>query len=304
MELEGVVDEMVSIGVVGATSLVGGCILRLYAHQSRSVTAFSRRPALAPRVHQANWYGLGLDAQMDGTAPSTPISHWIYVAPIWTLPEYFPSLLAMGARRVVAISSTSRFTKAVGRDVAEPLENQIAQKIADAEEFFIRWAEERGIEWVILRPTLVYGFGCDKNISEIARFIYGFRCFPLLGDAQGLRQPIHAEDVAIAAIAALDSHEVQAQAFNISGGETLTYSEMVSRIFVASEITQRFIHVPLILFRFGLAFLALFPRYRRWNPSMAARMNQDLIVDSEEACRQLGLSPRKFVLTDVDLPKK
>jgi len=58
-----------------------------------------------------------------------------------------------------------------------------------------------------------------------------------------------------------------------------------------------------MFFRFGVAFLALFPRYRRWNSSMAARMNEDLIFDSEDACRQLGLSPRKFVLTDLDLPK-
>jgi hypothetical protein len=303
MELGGAVDEMVSVGVVGATSLVGGCILRLYAHQNRSVNAFSRHPARTAGPNRVNWYGLGQDAHIHVTAPSIPIPHWIYVAPIWTLQEHLPFFLAMGARRIVAISSTSRFTKATGRSFAEPLENQIAEKIADAEKFFIRWTEERGIEWIILRPTLVYGFGRDKNISEIARFIYRFRCFPLFGDAQGLRQPIHADDVAISAIAALNSRDVQAQAFNISGGEVLTYTEMVSRIFLACQKSQRFIHIPWIVFKFGLSFLALFPRYRRWNPSMAARMNADLIFDSEDACRQLGLSPRKFILTNLDLPK-
>ncbi len=62
---------------------------------------------------------------------------------------------------------------------------------------------KQGVEWVILRPTLIYGHGRDKNITEIARFIRRFGFFPLLGKANGLRQPIHVEDVAEACFAAL-----------------------------------------------------------------------------------------------------
>lgn len=302
MELKGVVDELVPVGVVGATSLVGGCVLRLLAEQNRSVCAFSRRPRLLDCSNRINWYVLGAGNQLDRTVPAAPITHWVYVAPIWTLPAHLPFLLALGARRIVVISSTSRFTKAVGHGFADPDENQIAQKIADCEESFQNWAQEYGIDWVILRPTLVYGLGIDKNISEIARFIYRFRWFPLLGNALGLRQPIHAEDVALAAIAALTNEDIKAHAFNISGGETLSYTEMVSRVFLACETTRKFVRIPWILFRLAIAILRLIPRYRRWNSSMAARMNEDLVFDGEDGRRQLGLSPRKFVLTDLDLP--
>lgn len=301
MESKDVADEIGPIGVVGATSLIGGCLLRLIAEQNQSVCAFSRRPHARDALEQTNWYVLA--GNRNGNTPPVPITHWIYVAPIWTLQEHMPTLFAMGARRIVAISSTSRFTKALGSSFADPSENAMAERIAKAEESLQRWARDCGTEWIILRPTLVYGFGIDKNISEIARFICRFRCFPILGQAQGLRQPIHADDVALAAMAALTKKGMTASALNIAGGETLTYTEMVSRIFIACKIGRKFIRVPRVLFLFAIAFLRRFPRYQKWNASMATRMNEDLAFECEDVWLQLGLSPRKFVLTDRDLPK-
>jgi len=63
-------------------------------------------------------------------AGETSISFWICVAPIWVLPDYFALLDAQGARRVVVVSSTSRFTK---DDSSDPEEQAIALRLADAE---------------------------------------------------------------------------------------------------------------------------------------------------------------------------
>ncbi|MFM8898671.1 MAG: NAD-dependent epimerase/dehydratase family protein [Burkholderiales bacterium] len=154
------------------------------------------------------------------------------------LPDYFPLIEASGARRVVALSSTSRFTKVGSGDTAE---NAIAAKLIDAEARVQAWAKRRGIEWVVLRPTLIYGQGRDKNISEMARFIRRFGFFPLLGSAQGLRQPIHAEDVAAACVAALQAPGAANRAYNLSGGESLAYREMVARVFAALGRSARLV---------------------------------------------------------------
>jgi hypothetical protein len=45
------------------------------------------------------------------------------------------------------------------------------------EENLKAWAESKGVEWVILLPTLIYGHGRDKNISEIIQFIRRFSDF-------------------------------------------------------------------------------------------------------------------------------
>jgi len=92
-----------------------------------------------------------------------------------------------------------------------------------AEQRFIVWAEDHDVEWLILRPTLIYGTGFDRNVSESARFISRFGFFPVLEPASGLRQPVHVEDVAIACKRALETKDIVTGAYHVAGGEILTY---------------------------------------------------------------------------------
>jgi nucleoside-diphosphate-sugar epimerase len=158
------------------------------------------------------------------------------------------------------------------------------------------------VEWVILRPTLIYGGGEDKNIAEIARFIQRFGFFPLLGRANGLRQPVHVQNVAGACLAALQARGVVNFAYNISGGEALSYRDMVGRIFVAMGRPCRLVSVPLWVFCVAVKLLRFLPRYRHWSVAMAERMNRDLVFDHSDAKKDLGFSPRLFQLVREDLP--
>lgn len=312
-------DAQSRIGVLGATSLVGACLLPLLTKSGWRVIAFSRRP-VEPATEEVVWRQItsgfptslthplpirrdlpvvGAKSHVAPAVTEGNISYWISVAPIWILPDYFDLFSAHGARRVVALSSTSRFTKVGSSD---PEEQVIATRIADAELRMQKWAETHGVEWVILRPTLIYGLGGDKNIAEIARFIRHFGFFPLFGNASGLRQPIHAADVADACLAATQVPCAANRAYNISGGETLAYQDMVARIFTAVGRRPRLLMVPLWAFSLAVSVFRHWPRYRHWSVAMAARMNQDLVFDHAESARDLGFAPRTFVLAIEDLP--
>lgn len=285
------------IGLIGATSLVGECLLPLLTNAGWQVTAFSRLPVGRSEVGVA-WRQLE-------SCPSLPegeeaIPYWICAAPIWVLPDYFDFLKTLGARRVVALSSTSRFVK---EDSTDREEQAIARRLAGGEDRLQGWAKENGIEWGILRPTLIYGKGRDRNISEIARFIRRFGFFPLLGQAQGLRQPVHATDVAEACLGALSAPAAGNRAYNISGGETLAYSDMVKCVFSGLGRHPHFLRVPLFAFRLAVACLRCIPRYRSWSTAMVERMNCDLIFDHAEAGCDLDFSPRPFGLAEEDLPR-
>lgn len=284
--------------MLGASSLVGRCVLPLLRTAGRQVVAFSRKPVES--TDGVEWRVLDPSPPTRLPQEEIKVGWWICVAPIWVLPDYFPLIEASGARRVVALSSTSRFTKVGSGDTAE---NAIAAKLIDAEARVQAWAESRGIEWLVLRPTLIYGQGRDKNISEMARFIRRFGFFPLLGSAQGLRQPIHAEDVAAACVAALQAPGAANRAYNLSGGETLAYREMVARVFAALGRPARLVTVPLWAFRLAVAMLRRLPRYRHWSAAMAERMNRDLVFDHAEAARDFGFKPRGFALTAEDVPR-
>ena len=271
------------VGVLGASSLVGQCLLPLLVQAGWQVDAYSRR-AVSDTAGVV-W------RQLPPAASAEPTPDWLCVAPIWVLPEYFSHLEAAGVQRVVVLSSTSRFTKVDSADAAEAA---IAARLIEAEKRLAEWAQSRGIEWLVLRPTLIYGFGRDKNITEIARFIRRFHFFPILGRAAGLRQPIHAENVAQACLAALAPTAPVNRAYDICGAETLPYRELVQRVFIALDSKPRLITVPLWVFHLAVAAVRCLPRYRHWSATMAERMNCDLVFDCEDAKRELNFAPRLF----------
>jgi nucleoside-diphosphate-sugar epimerase len=280
--------------------MVGECLLPLLAEAGWRATAFSRQ-AVDDKATGVQWRRLSelrSPIRPSGESPEK-IAWWISIFSLTALPEYLDALRAHGARRVVALSSTSRFTKAAS---ADPAEQALAQRLAEAETRLQAWAECLGVEWVILRPTLIYGRGRDRNISEIAQFIRRYRFFPVLGRASGLRQPVHSEDVAAACLAALDAAAAKNRAYNISGGETMTYWEMVRRVFLALGRKPRIVPVPLWTFRLAIGCLRLLPRYRDWSSTKAERMEHDLVFDHVAAKRDLAFNPGPFVLSAHDVP--
>tara|TARA_R110002111_G_scaffold168038_2_gene233934 strand:+ start:36958 stop:37863 length:906 start_codon:yes stop_codon:yes gene_type:complete len=289
------------IGVLGATSLVGQRLLtpeiQGCENGEENFVAFTRKkPAETPaETRNICW------CQLSGNTASGfegSIEHWICLAPIWVLPDYFELLTQLGVRRIVVLSSTSRFTKTESIDAAE---QKIARMLAKGEQRLTNWAEENGVAWVILRPTLIYGFGQDKNIAAVARLIRRLKFFPLLGKAKGLRQPIHADDVATACLQALRAQTATNQAYNISGAETLCYDEMIKRVFSAMDMQPRCLRIPNFLFRIGAACLKFLPRFRKLSMGMAERMNADLTFSHADASRDFQFAPRTFQLQPIDV---
>jgi nucleoside-diphosphate-sugar epimerase len=288
------------VGVIGATGLVGSCLLSLLTQTGWRVTAYYRRQP-GPLTDGVEWLSSPqhpFSSQTSLSSEKKKIQSWICTAPVWVLPEYFALLETYGARRVIALSSTSRFTK---QDSSDLEEQAVSRRLDEAESSVREWAESRGVEWVILRPTLIYGFRRDKNIAEIARFIRRFGFFPLFGKAHGLRQPIHVQDVAQACLTAVTTPIAANRAYNISGGETLSYREMVTRVFTAMDRPSRLLPVPLLAFRIACALLRILPRYRHWSVAMAERMNRDMAFDHSEAARDLAFKPRAFELFPEDI---
>ena len=301
-------------GVLGATSFVGQSVLaRLQASQLQAsaldesgaatatsvvspVFAFSRQaaPTAATSV-AAGIHWQHLPVSPDAWHASIPL--WIAVCPLWAVPEHFALLEAAGARRLVALSSTSRFTK---RDSAAAPERAIAARLAAAEEEVLDWTRAHGIAATILRPTLIYDGIHDRNITAIADFIRRFGFYPVAGAATGLRQPLHADDVAAACQAAVGCNGLR-DTYEISGGETLPYHEMVRRIFAWLGRPPRLAKVPLPLVRAALPVANILPVANLLPglasmATMAVRMNEDLVFDHGAAARDFGFQPHSFAL--------
>ena len=174
-------------------------------------------------------------------------------------------------------------------------ERAFADRLVAAEDAVAQQGQALGMRWTIFRPTLIYGCGMDRNITLIRRIVRWAGFFPLLGAGSGLRQPVHADDLAAACLAVLDKPVCQDRGYELSGGEVLSYRAMVTRIFASLQLKVRLVTVPVALFATLLRLIALVPRYRDFNVAMAQRMNEDLAYRHDEARRDFGYQPRKFL---------
>lgn len=275
-----------TILVTGASSQIGHFLLPKLTEAGFSVQALSRRPP-ATGLAGIRWQHCDIAA---GTVPEIPLTGAIHLAPLPLLPPLLPQLAQLGAKRVIGFGSTSRFTKAAS---ADPAEREYAAALERAEQAIAEFCEPRGIAWTVFRPTLIYGCGMDKNVTAIARLIRRFRFFPLIGGG-GLRQPVHADDLAAACLAAWDRPAAFNRGYDLSGAEVLSYRAMVERIFAAEGVPPRCLPIPLALVRFGIRLLSLLPRYGYLTTEMADRMAADLAFDHARASADFGYAPRPF----------
>lgn len=126
----------------------------------------------------------------------------------------FDACVAAGVRRVVQIS-------AVSADDAAGTAYARTKKAADDH------LRSLDLEWVVLRPSLVYAQGSFGGTSTL-RGLAGFPLVtPVIGDGGQKFQPIHAEDVAETVLRALTRADLARQTLDPVGPDTLTLKEML-----------------------------------------------------------------------------
>ncbi|TYO64573.1 NAD(P)H-binding protein [Bradyrhizobium hipponense] len=282
--MSGAESEQTASAVIGGTGVVGSYIIGQLVRPGERVIALSRAPRKRAGVE---WIRADLLKPDKLVLPA--FSTLYCTADAVLLADALPFLLNSGAKRLVAFSSTSVHTKQ-DTEVAE--EREMIHKLADAERRIVATCEERQVGWTILRPTLIYAEGRDTNITPLSRLIRRFGFMPLVGGAPGLRQPVHAEDLAIGAIAAAASQAAVNKFYSLPGAEILSYREMVGRIFDALHLPRRLISVPPWLWRAGFDLAQ--PLFPSSNVAMGIRMMKDMTFDGTSAVRDFGWNPRAF----------
>ena len=286
---------MTRVLVTGGTGIVGRFLLPRLLAEGMEAHALSRRPQPPDAIH---WHAA--DVTSERWSRGLPrVDLMIHAAPLWLLPPLLPALRRLGVARLIAFGSTSRHTKV---DSPSPGERAVAEALMRAEADLA--AQGGFLTWTVFRPTLIYGAGLDQNVSAIARFIQRFGFFPVAGSAAGRRQPVHAGDLAEACLQAFRAPVTFGQCFDLGGGETIGYREMVGRIFAALERRPRIVSVPIPALRAAAGLAAYLPGLRSLDPAMIDRMNQDLVFDLAPARDAFGYAPRPFQPQRDDLGRR
>lgn len=270
--------------VFGASGQIGTPLLRLLEQGGWRVTAVSRGERHdEPGLH---W----LRGDLDEPPPLPRAVDLVFSCGPLDLFSHWYAKADIEAARVVAFGSTSGAVKADSGDEAE---RDLAARLRRGEARVLDAARERGADAVLLRPTLVYGAGRDHTLTRLATLAARWGRLVLPRNATGLRQPVHVADLAAAAFAAAGASAPK-DAYDLPGGETLSYREMVARVLATLQPPPALHTVPAPLFAALLKLARARGLATGLGDAAVARMRHDLVFDDAPARRDLGYQPRPF----------
>ena len=262
--------------LTGASSQIGVFVIPRLVKAGFQVLAVSRngKPSRWPSFEQVEWLDVPGALKAVGNC-----QYFLSAGPLELAQEFLSAGTQFESAVVFSSSSVVSKVDSNNREEQDQIKTMLATESALREH-----ATKHGVRLTLFKPTLIYGCGMDTNVSRLAAWIRRVGFMPVTGRAGGLRQPVHADDLAAVAVTALlGEMELPSELF-LAGGETLTFSEMLIRIFEASGKPPKLVHFPQWLFVLLIA--------------LVSTVNKDHGISSEMVRRL------RFVLGFVDLPAR
>jgi uncharacterized protein YbjT (DUF2867 family) len=279
--------------LTGATGTVGSALLRRLTAQGAPVRCLVRDPrrlgdqrvrvqiALGDLANPASFRhalrGVDTVVHLAATIRDQPRTSIEEVNAIGTL-RLVRAAERAGARRFLFFSalgtshhSRTRFfrAKALARDAVEA----------------------SALETAVFSPSIVYTPG-DPWLTLLERFAL-LPAVPVSGSGHARFQPIWAEDVADAVVAALAGETLPARGIDLAGPETLSYDDIVRVVLRAGGHRRPLLHVPLRAVRASLDVIERLsgPRaFATWEE--AELMEEPMTTPRGDAdVRELGVTP-------------
>lgn len=185
-----------------------------------------------------------------------------------------------GLDRALFVSTTAIFTSLNAPSKAVRM---------DAE----RAIEASGLDWTILRPTMIYGAPGDRNIERLLRVLRWAPVIPLPAGGRGAIQPVHVVDLARFVVSALEIDRTVHRAFNVAGPEPLPLRRAVGEAARAVGRKPLLLPVPLRPVQGAVGVYEHMVRRPRLKAEQVLRLGEDKAFAIDDASA-LGYQPRPF----------
>lgn len=203
----------------------------------------------------------------------------IHVANIRYSENVISACQASGVARITVVSTTGIYSQ-YQKYASEYIE--IEEKIKNS-----------GLDYTIIRPTMIYGNHRDKNIHKLVKIVDRLPIVPLVGAGDSLMQPIYAMDLANVIAAAHLNDVAICKEYNVAGKEPITYKSLMEEIAKALAKKRLFVSVPYSLC-LACGYLGEVIPNGLINLERIQRLKEDKAFDYSLARDEVGFSPRSF----------
>ena len=197
-------------------------------------------------------------------------------------PNVVRACVETGVKRAIFVSTTAIFTRL----------NAASKSIRIAAENIVR---NSGLDYTILRPTMIYGSSRDRNICRLIRYLERWPIIPVFGDGECLQQPVYVKDVAKALHKALVTRRTIKKSYNIAGGRALSLNQMIDTICGILGRRVQKIKIPISPVVKSLSFAETLSLSLPIKAEQVLRLNEDKAFDTNEAERDFEYEPYSFV---------
>jgi len=191
------------------------------------------------------------------------------------------ALMKVGIRRSIFISTTAIFTRLNARTKSVRLK---------AEETI----RNSGLDYTILRPTMIYGSSRDRNMCRLIRYLRRWPVIPVFGNRGSLQQPVYVADVAAAVSQTLAESKSIGKCYNIPGASPQTLDQIVDTICFLMNRRVWKIHIPGGSVASAIALAERLCIKMPVTAEQILRLNEDKSFDYSRAREDFGYRPRSF----------
>lgn len=281
--MENQISEKNPILVTGATGHTGRRLVAALLDKGLPVRILTRGPArldvkLRRRIEVIRGDLLNPEIAQEAMAGSSAV---IALTHIKLAPTVIGAMKTAGVRRGIFVSSTRRYTRFVEETALQVIAGEQA-------------VETSGLDWTIIRPTMIYGGPQDRNLRPLLDTLKKWPVFPLPDGGRMLWQPVFTWDVVAALISALERPASIEKAYTIAGPEALTYRQMIETMIREAGLKTRLVSVPLGAIRPAIAIYEKLSREPRVQMDQIRRMQENKDFDISDARRDLAFDPISF----------
>ncbi|MEJ7842492.1 MAG: NAD(P)H-binding protein [Rubrobacter sp.] len=269
--------------LTGATGLLGGALLDLLLSEGHQVRCLVREESrnvsrLDPSrvdVFRGDAKGAG-----DLRRALAGVDALLHLAGIEHAPAVVEAARGAGVSRLVIVGSTSAHSSFEFRSGPKKRMEGVVRA--------------SGLDWTIVRPTMIYGSERDKNVHRLLRFLDRSPVFPIFGPGTNLWQPVYHEDCARGAYEALVRPAAAGRSYDLPGASPLPYATLVETAARALGREPRLVRLPLEPIRRALLLAETLRLPLPIKSEQVLRLREDKAYPYDEARRDLDYAPRPF----------